>query len=125
MPWNVYISPQLRYIFPSGKSYDSSKQTLPIYNTAGMPTGTQEVEEARVTQIEMDKIGYGLTIGKEWFVGAEYGLGFAISYTQDFGREKKERQIRFRENDALVISEKVEETHYYSMIGIFLSGTFN
>ncbi len=97
MPINIYISPELRFRGRAKTEYKVSDTDVEYTYKSGR--------------------GFGLTVGKEWFVSSNWGLGVALSYYKDTldGHKVKTGGVE--------IDSDLDGDHSY--FGIAFSATYN
>ena len=74
MPYNIYVSPELRIFGDASLAYEDS-----------MGTETEKIFDSGT--------GYGLSIGKEWGLDDAWNLGLAFTSYQDSFRGDRTREI--------------------------------
>lgn len=75
MPYNIYVSPELRVFGNASLSYEDSRGTK-----------TEKIFDSGT--------GYGLSIGKEWSLNNFWNLGLALAAYQDGFRGDRTREIK-------------------------------
>ncbi len=107
MPINIYISPEIHFAGTGTIEYGAV--------TANIGSRSQIVGSLGDIDLE-GGTGFGLTIGKEWWVSPDWGLGVALFYYQDtFDIETLDDGID------CVLDCEFDSTHF----GIAFSATYN